>query len=156
MTVSFWLVLHSKYYNPDEDQYIISSGAQSLNSTGFAFVNFHGTFAAVWNHGTREWEMRIPRDEIPLNKRVNIAFVWDARNDSLTFYLNGKEKKSINGEKTNRPKINYTFLTISRPNNAHAENYMMPLKMSYFGLWDRPLNADQIKMIYENGKTKEK
>lgn len=154
MTISFWLKLNSSYVDDEKDQYIISSGAQSLNSLGFAFLFFHGKFAVMLSEHSRQWNMRIPKKEVPLDTWVNVAFIWDNKRDRLTYYLNGDKKKVVKGEKCNRPKCKYTVLTVGRPNNARDVRYMMPLEMQFLALWDRSLAYSQIKTIYENVKEK--
>lgn len=134
-----------------EDQYILSSGAQSLNSTGFAVLNFHGNFTGIWSQRDREWDIKIPKKDIPLDERINIVFVWNESSDSLSFFMNGKLIKKVRGRKSDRPRIKYTILTISRPNNSQNKRFMMPLQISYLALWDRSLTEAQVKSIYTNG-----
>ncbi|XP_047125299.1 uncharacterized protein LOC100202174 isoform X1 [Hydra vulgaris] len=150
MTISFWVKLNQSNINGNQDAYIISGGGQSKKSRGFAFLYFHGNFVACLSTAHKQWKIIMP--SFPDNEWVNAAFVWN-RNETLLYYLNGKLIKTVDGTVANRPYVNYTILTISRPNNAIDQEFMYPLKMSALALWDRPLKDFQLQKCYENIKS---
>lgn len=149
MTVSVWLNLKSGSVKEDQDAYILSSGGQSKKSRGIAFLYFHGKYVYVVSTKNKQWKMYI--DDIPTDKWVNLAFVW-RNNEGLTYYLNGEKKQTVNATSATRPSIEYTILTISRPNNAVNTEFMYPLQMCCLALWDKPLKKQQIKTAYESIK----
>ena len=111
------------------------------------FVTFR--YVYVVSTKTKQWKMYI--DSIPTDKWVNLVFVW-RNNEGLTYYLDGEKMQTVNATAASRPSIEYTILTISRPNNAVNSEFMYPLKMCCLGLWDKPLKKQQIKFLYENSK----
>jgi len=142
MTISFWVWLNDTKICKDQDAYIISSGGQSKKSRGFALLYFHGEYVACFSTADKQWKMKIK--DLPQRRWINIAFVWK-NNEQLTFYLNGDKKQYVVGTEASRPTVDYTILTISRPNNAVNREFMYPLKISSLALWDRPLKPIQIK-----------
>jgi hypothetical protein len=149
MTVSVWINMKKDAVNKKQDAYILSSGGQSKKSRGLAFLYFHGRYVYVVSTKTKQWKMYI--DEIPTDQWVNLAFVW-RNNEYLTYYLNGEKKQTVNATVASRPSIEYTILTISRPNNAVNTEFMYPLEMCCLALWDKPLKKQQIKSIYDSIK----
>jgi len=149
MTVSFWVNLKSSAVKEDQDAYILSSGGQSKKSRGIAFLYFHGKYVYVVSTKNKQWKMYI--DDIPTDKWINLAFVW-RNNEGLTYYLNGEKKQSVNSTSASRPSIEYTILTVSRPNNAVNTEFMYPLQMCCLALWDKPLKKVQVKSAYESIK----
>lgn len=151
MTVIFWVYLPKDAVKADQDAYILSSGGQSKKSRGIAFLFFHGKYVYVVSTKTKQWKMYIEEDELEKDKWLNIAFVWH-NNEQLQFYLNGEKKQSVNATSATRPNIEYTILTISRPNNAVNTEFMYPLRMCSLSLWDKPLKKSQVKTAYESIK----
>lgn len=145
MSISIWVKLDESLLQKDQDAYILSSGGQSKKSRGFAFLYFHGTYVFIISTKDKQWKMTIPA--IPNNKWVNAVFTWD-KHEELVYYMNGERKQSVGGKKTSRPDLKYAILTISRPNNALSEQFMYPLKVMSLALWDKALNAKQVKNIY--------
>jgi len=151
MTVSFWVYLKKGAVKPEQDAYILSSGGQSKKSRGIAFLFFHGKYVYVVSTKTHQWKMYIEEDELEKDKWINIAFVW-RNQEGLTFYLDGEKKQTVNSTSASRPSIEYTILTISRPNNAVNTEFMYPLRMCALALWDKPLKKSQVKNAYESIK----
>lgn len=151
MTVSFWVYLKKGAVKPEQDAYILSSGGQSKKSRGIAFLFFHGKYVYVVSTKNKQWKMYIEEDELEKDKWINIAFVW-RNNEGLTFYLDGEKKQTVNSTSASRPSIEYTILTISRPNNAVNTEFMYPLRMCCLALWDKPLKKSQVKGAYESIK----
>lgn len=150
MSVSFWLKLSS--LNDNQDQYILSSGSQSRKSRGISFLFFHGDFVVCLSKKDKQWKLKIPKKQIPLNKWVNIAFVWKVNDNSFMYYLNGERKQSTKGVSASRPDLKFTIMTAGRPNNAVNSEFMMPLCLSYLALWEAALTDKQVKNMYTNGE----
>ncbi|XP_065654247.1 adhesion G-protein coupled receptor D1 isoform X4 [Hydra vulgaris] len=149
MTISFWLKLNDTNINKTQDAYIISSGGQSKKSRGFAFLYFHGRYVACLSTRRAQWKMYVPK--IEPNIWNNIVFVWK-KGETLSYYLNGSFVEETYSKPAYRPSVNYTILTIGRPNNAINVEFMYPLRMCALALWDRPLKKDQIEKAYDNIK----
>lgn len=150
MTVYFWLKINSSDIKKDQDQYILSSGGQSKNARGFAFLNFHGEYVAVVSTKTMQWKLVF--DKLKLDSWIQITLVWSKSDNDLSFYLNGVKQASVKGVKSDRPVDNHTILTIGRPNNAINEEFMMPFSLAYLALWDKPLNQNAVTNGYKNIK----
>ena len=151
MTIYFWLKLNKDDIDEKCDQYILSSGGQSKESRGFAFLDYHDTFMAVVSVKDKQWKMSLDKSVMKMNEWMQITFVWNAKEDSFTIFINGEKGKSVNSVTVNRPD-NFTILTIGRPNNSVFWKYMMRLKMAYLALWDKPLKDDEVAKAFKNGK----
>jgi len=152
MTIYLWLKIKKSDLDPKKDQYIISSGGQSKKSRGFAFLNFHGSYVMVLSTKERQWKITIPK--LKLDEWMQLAFVWNNKNNRLTFYLNGELKDKTEGTTASRPENKFTILTIGRPNNAVNQEFMMPLKMAYLTLWDKALSSKEVGNTFKNIKAK--
>ena len=96
-----------------------------------------------------QWKMFITN--IQPNIWNNIVFVW-RKGETLGYYLNGTFVDEVKSTPAYRPSINYTILTIGRPNNAINVEFMYPLRMCALALWDRPLKKDQIEKAFQNSE----
>ncbi|XP_066919316.1 uncharacterized protein [Clytia hemisphaerica] len=157
MTIYTWLKIDAKELESTEnalgrDAYILSTGGQSKKSRGFAFLWFHGKFVMVISTETKQWKLEIPKDKIKHDEWVQLSFVWNT--DTLTGYQDGTKIGSTKGVAAERPEVQFTIMTIGRPNNAVDARFMMKMEMAYLTLWDKALEEKELDKSYENIKQK--
>jgi len=152
MTIYMWVKINRQDIDNAKDQYILSSGGQSKRSRGFCFLNFHGEFTVAISTENRQWKLKIDQSKIKYDQWMQVTFVWNSNTDKLFFYMNDELVESATkGVEAVRMKPEFTILTISRPNNAVNKEFMMPLNMAYFALWDKPLTKKEIDKAFKNG-----
>ena len=99
---------------------------------------------------TKQWKLEIPQDKIKHDEWVQLTFVWNT--DKLSCYQDATHIGSTSGVPAKRPVVQFTIMTIGRPNNAVDTRFMMKMEMSYLTLWDKPLEEKDIDKTYKLSK----
>ncbi|XP_063951327.1 uncharacterized protein LOC135153166 isoform X1 [Lytechinus pictus] len=93
VTISFWMRLlnidnlDDPVLNPQRKAYILSSGAQDINSTGFVILTNNETTTVEVRTEHRHWKKHFLLGFI--DEWTNLALTW-SRQDGLSFFVNGE------------------------------------------------------------------
>ena len=99
-----------------------------------------------------QWKLEIPKDKIKHDEWVQISFVWNGKTDKLTCYQNGDEVSDTESSSADRPDVDFTIMTIGRPNNAVNAQFMMKMCMVNLALWDKALGKKEIEKTFKLSK----
>ena len=141
------LKLNSKQFHEKSSSYFMSSGGQTTQAKGFAFLHLANRFIIVLSTHNKQW--RLETRDLPQGW-INMAFTWK-KDDFLKLYVNGKEATRGKAVAVSRPKDTFTTLEIGRPNNSHSRNFRIPLEIDNLGLWEKALTSDEIKALANKG-----
>ena len=150
------IVTNSHNYKENVNFFVnYTTGGQSKKSRGFAFLWFHGQFVMVVSTKDHQWKLEIPKDKIKHGEWTQIAFVWNGKTDKLTAFQNGNKIAQTDSSAADRPDVNFTIMTIGRPNNAVNAQFMMKMCMADLALWDKALGAKEIEKTFKLSKSLE-
>ena len=148
MTVMASLKLDKKHFHKKSSSYFLSSGGQTTQSRGFAFLHLLNRYIVILSTKDKQWKLET-RD-LP-EGWVNVAITWK-KNGFLKLYVNGKEVSSGKPITVSRPKDSYSSLEVGRPNNSHSPNFRVPLEIDNIALWEKALTSQEIGALAKKSK----
>lgn len=148
MTMMTSLKLNKRNLHKKFSSYFLSSGGQTTQARGFAFLHLANRYIIILSTHNKQW--KIETRDLPQGW-MNVAFTWK-NHDLLKMYVNGKEVARGKAVTVSRPKDAFTTLEIGRPNNSHSPHFRISLEIDNFVLWERSLTSEEIKALAKKGK----
>lgn len=143
MTMMTSLKLNKRNLHKKFSSYFLSSGGQTTQARGFAFLHLANRYIIILSTHNKQW--KIETRNLPQGW-MNVAFTWK-NDDLLKMYVNGKEVARGKAVTVSRAKDAFTTLEIGRPNNSHSPHFRIPLEIDNFVLWERSLTSEEIKAL---------
>lgn len=143
MTVMASLKLDKKQFHKKSSSYFMSSGGQTTQARGFAFLHLVNRYIIILSTHNKQWKLET-RD-LPQGW-INVAFTWK-QDGLLRLYVNGKEVASGKSMTVSRPKDKFSTVEIGRPNNSHLPNFRVPLEIDNLALWEKALTSHEIAAL---------
>jgi len=143
LTVMASLKVDTKQFHKKSSSYFLSSGGQTTQARGFAFLHLANRYIVILSTNNKQWKLET-RD-LPQGW-INVAFTWK-KHDLLRLYVNGREVASGKSVTVSRPKDMFSTLEIGRPNNSHSPNFRVPLEIDNLALWEKALTSDEIDAL---------
>ena len=142
------LKVDTKQFHKKSSSYFLSSGGQTTQARGFAFLHLANRYIVILSTNNKQWKLET-RD-LPQGW-INVAFTWK-KHDLLRLYVNGREVASGKSVTVSRPKDMFSTLEIGRPNNSHSPNFRVSLEIDNLALWEKALTSDEIDALANKGK----
>ena len=149
MTMTASLKLDKKHFHKQSSSYFLSSGGQTTQARGFAFLHLLNRYILILSTKDRQWKLET-RD-LP-EGWFNFAFTWE-KNGLIKLYVNGMEVSSGEAMGVSRPKDNFSTLQVGRPNNSHSPKFRVPLEIDNIALWEKALTSKEIGALAQKGET---
>lgn len=142
------LKLDKTKFNNKSSSYFLSSGGQTTEARGFAFLHLLNRYIITLSTHHKQWQ--VETTNLPQGW-FNMAFTWK-KDGLLKLYANGKEIASGKSFKVSRPNDAFSHLEIGRPNNSDSPTFRVPLEIDNLALWERALASDEINALAKRGK----